>query len=93
MPESSLKELTLNRHPQYYSADLELYRLIYDRGPEFVQRYLRKHFEEDPKAFEDRKFITYCPHTRPKQSTNTFVRSCNAHLTFIEMAAIPTIKQ
>lgn len=62
MPDKvSIVELIASRHPNYESDVMRRHRLTYERRDEFVTTYLRRHFEEDPAAWRDRKAITYNP--------------------------------
>jgi len=51
-----------NLHLQLFNDEWERYRLTYEGGRPFVERYLKKYsVHEDDADFLDRKEITYCP--------------------------------
>lgn len=54
-------EMIGRRHPSYNYDELLLYRRTYERGDDFVQAYLRKHYFEDKDTWADRKNLTYNP--------------------------------
>lgn len=55
-------ELILPKHPQYYELDWLKWRLTYEGGRQFKEKYLKKLSKrEDSTDFSDRKEVTYCP--------------------------------
>lgn len=51
-----------NLHTQMFNDEWERYRLTYEGGRAFVDRYLKKYsIHEDDADFQDRRDITYCP--------------------------------
>lgn len=59
--EQMILSMIMTRHPSYNGAELERYRLTYERTDAFITKYLQKHYEEDPAAWSDRQAITYNP--------------------------------
>ena len=56
-----ITEALAQRHPSYSLSLLELYRLTYTGGRDFVLKYLVKRYDENEKAWDDRLKLTYCP--------------------------------
>lgn len=73
-PNSEISTMLMTRHPCYNMDEYRRYRLTYERGEEFIETYLKKHYEEDPAAYRDRKAITYNP-TFAAEAVDEYVRA------------------
>lgn len=48
-------------HPCYNAFELQKYRDTFEGGDEYIEKYLRKRYQEDPGVWIDRKALTYNP--------------------------------
>ena len=69
-----ITEALAQRHPSYSLSLLELYRLTYTGGRDFVLKYLVKRYDENEKAWDDRLKLTYCP-AFAKDAIQEYIRS------------------